>query len=72
MKDYRSGFAGEALAVEGANGAGKTCLLRLIAGFLTPRAGRILLTQTAVKATTPRNGGMPSAGSGIRMALSRN
>ena len=35
--------AGDALAVEGANGAGKTSLLRLIAGFLSPRAGRILL-----------------------------
>jgi heme exporter protein A len=35
--------AGEALAVEGANGAGKTSLLRLIAGFLAPRAGRLLL-----------------------------
>ena len=33
--------AGQALAVEGANGAGKTSLLRLIAGFLTPAAGRI-------------------------------
>lgn len=35
--------AGQALAVEGANGAGKTSLLRLIAGFLSPRVGRILL-----------------------------
>jgi len=35
--------AGQALAVEGANGAGKTSLLRMIAGFLSPRAGRILL-----------------------------
>jgi heme exporter protein A len=35
--------AGGALAVEGANGAGKTSLLRLIAGFLLPRAGKILL-----------------------------
>jgi len=35
--------AGQALAVEGANGAGKTSLLRLIAGFLTPVAGRILV-----------------------------
>jgi heme exporter protein A len=35
--------AGQALAVEGANGAGKTSLLRLIAGFLAPVAGRIIV-----------------------------
>ena len=35
--------AGDALAVEGANGAGKTSLLRLIAGFLNPAAGRVIL-----------------------------
>ncbi len=35
--------AGQALAVEGANGAGKTSLLRLIAGFLTPASGRIVV-----------------------------
>src|SRR3954471_13556911 len=35
--------AGQALAVEGANGAGKTSLLRLLAGFLSPAAGRILV-----------------------------
>jgi heme exporter protein A len=35
--------AGQALAVEGANGAGKTSLLRMIAGFLAPSAGRILI-----------------------------
>jgi heme exporter protein A len=34
---------GQALAVEGANGAGKTSLLRLIAGFLAPSAGRLVL-----------------------------
>jgi heme exporter protein A len=34
---------GQALAVEGANGAGKTSLLRMLAGFLTPAAGRIVL-----------------------------
>ena len=34
---------GQALAVEGANGTGKTSLLRLIAGFLSPKAGRLLL-----------------------------
>jgi heme exporter protein A len=35
--------AGQALAVEGANGAGKTSLLRIIAGFLAPAAGRLVL-----------------------------
>jgi len=35
--------AGQALAVEGANGAGKSSLLRILAGFLTPRAGRLVL-----------------------------
>jgi len=35
--------AGEALAVEGANGVGKTSLLRLIAGFLAPAAGRVVI-----------------------------
>ena len=35
--------AGEALAVTGANGAGKTSLLRLIAGLLTPSGGSIAL-----------------------------
>jgi heme exporter protein A len=35
--------AGQALAVEGANGAGKTSLLRLLAGFLTPSAGRLVV-----------------------------
>jgi heme exporter protein A len=39
--------AGQALAVEGANGAGKTSLLRLIAGFLTPSAGRLLVKTAA-------------------------
>jgi heme exporter protein A len=36
--------AGQALAVEGANGAGKTSLLRLIAGFLAPADGRLVVT----------------------------
>jgi heme exporter protein A len=35
--------AGQALAVEGANGAGKTSLLRMIAGFLAPAAGRLVV-----------------------------
>ena len=33
--------AGRALCIEGANGAGKTSLLRMIAGFLAPAAGAI-------------------------------
>jgi heme exporter protein A len=33
--------AGRALCVEGANGAGKTSLLRVLAGFLAPAAGAI-------------------------------
>lgn len=39
--------AGQALAVEGANGAGKTSLLRLLAGFLSPAAGRVLVKTTS-------------------------
>src|SRR5213083_2904041 len=39
--------AGQALAVEGANGAGKTSLLRMIAGFLAPAAGRIVVKSAA-------------------------
>jgi heme exporter protein A len=37
--------AGQALAVEGANGSGKTSLLRMVAGFLSPAAGTLTLTQ---------------------------
>jgi heme exporter protein A len=33
--------AGSALALEGANGSGKTSLLRMIAGFLSPAVGAI-------------------------------
>ena len=40
--NFRVG-AGQALAIEGANGAGKTSLLRLIAGFLTPASGALIL-----------------------------
>ena len=39
--------AGQALSLEGANGAGKTSLLRMIAGFLTPAAGAIALGGTS-------------------------
>ena len=44
--------AGEALKLEGANGAGKTSLLRAIAGFLEPRAGTIRIrTNSGDRAT---------------------
>jgi len=39
--------AGQALAVVGANGAGKTSLLRLLAGFLSPLAGRVVVKTPA-------------------------
>jgi len=39
---FRTG-AGQVLCVEGANGVGKTSLLRMIAGFLTPAEGTIAL-----------------------------
>jgi len=37
---------GQALSLEGANGAGKTSLLRMLAGFLPPAAGTIALRTT--------------------------
>jgi heme exporter protein A len=46
--------AGEVLSVEGANGAGKTSLLRAIAGFLEPRAGKLALhTQSGAEISDP-------------------
>lgn len=36
--------AGRALVVEGANGAGKTSLLRILGGFLAPAAGGVVLS----------------------------
>jgi len=45
--------AGQALAVEGANGAGKSSLLRLIAGFLAPKAGRLILSTQSGEISDP-------------------
>ena len=43
--------AGQALAVEGANGAGKTSLLRMVAGFLAPAAGCLVLKSAQAEST---------------------
>ena len=45
--------AGEALAVTGANGSGKTSLLRLIAGLLTTSGGSIALEGGEAELTLP-------------------
>jgi heme exporter protein A len=39
--------AGEALLVAGANGAGKSSLLRAVSGLLSPAAGQVVLTPAA-------------------------
>ena len=49
--------AGQALALEGANGAGKTSLLRLIAGFLPAAAGTVTLTEGAMEISEPEERG---------------
>jgi heme exporter protein A len=49
--------AGQALALEGANGSGKTSLLRLLAGFLPQAAGRVLLTEDGKDITDPEERG---------------
>ncbi|MBW7965596.1 heme ABC exporter ATP-binding protein CcmA [Bradyrhizobium sp. BR 10261] len=45
--------AGEAMAVVGRNGSGKTSLLRLIAGLLIPAGGRIVLDGGDTELTLP-------------------
>jgi len=49
--------AGQALALEGANGAGKTSLLRLIAGFLPAAAGTVTLTEDGKEISEPEERG---------------
>src|SRR5690242_21823658 len=45
--------SGEAMAVVGRNGSGKTSLLRLIAGLLIPAGGRIVLDGGDTELTLP-------------------
>lgn len=53
--------SGEALAVTGANGSGKTSLLRVIGGLLTPAAGRVHF-QGAEDAAEARRAGLHLVG----------
>ncbi len=46
-------FKGEMFALVGASGCGKTTLLRMLAGFATPSAGRILIEDVDMTAVPP-------------------
>jgi putrescine transport system ATP-binding protein len=46
-------FKGEMFALVGASGCGKTTLLRMLAGFATPTAGRILIDGVDMTAVPP-------------------
>ena len=49
---------GEAVALLGRNGAGKTTVIRSIVGFTPPRAGRVIWEDAAIE------GGRPTASRG--------
>jgi putrescine transport system ATP-binding protein len=46
-------YRGEMFALVGASGCGKTTLLRMLAGFVTPTAGRILIDGTDMTSAPP-------------------
>ena len=46
-------FKGEIFALVGASGCGKTTLLRMLAGFATPSAGRILIDEADMTSVPP-------------------
>ena len=48
--------SGEALALTGANGAGKTSLLRTLAGFIRPDAGTVVFGEDFAENSTTRSG----------------
>jgi heme exporter protein A len=62
--------SGEALAVTGANGSGKTSLLRLIAGLLTMAGGSIYLEDGATELTLPEQAHYLGHRDAIKPALS--
>lgn len=62
--------AGEALAVVGPNGSGKTSLLRMIAGLLAPAAGSIALEGGDVELTLPEQAHYVAHRDALKPALS--
>jgi heme exporter protein A len=65
-----SASAGEALAVTGPNGSGKTSLLRLIAGLLTPAGGSIGLEGGEGELTLPEQAHFLGHRDALKPALS--
>ena len=62
--------AGEALAVVGPNGSGKTSLLRMIAGLLAPAGGSIALEGGDVELTLPEQAHYVAHRDALKPALS--
>src|SRR5262245_12934792 len=52
IKDFTQTFAPGITLIKGASGCGKSTLLRLLAGYLTPEAGRVI-TPAGLRATDP-------------------
>jgi len=65
-------LAGEALAVTGPNGSGKTSLLRLIAGLLHPAGGSIELSGGDAELTLPEQAHYLGHRDALKPALSKS